>query len=160
MAEPKRLPNGRWQIRYRDAQGRSRSKVCDTKAEARNFVQDVGHAGRARQSRTRTQPDHPGGVVPAVHVHGRPPAIFSKRHWQPARQAAGLDGLRFHDLRHTAVALAVAQGAHPKAIPRRMGHSTSTSPSIAMVVTHQQVNAIGNGLVASRSPRQSGSLRL
>ena len=49
MAEPKRLPNGRWQIRYRDPQGRSRSKVCDTKAEARNFVQDVGHAGRARQ---------------------------------------------------------------------------------------------------------------
>src|SRR5262249_61495470 len=51
-------------------------------------------------------------------------SIFNKRHWQPARQAAGLDCLRFHDLRRTAVALAVAQGAHPKAIQRRMGHST------------------------------------
>lgn len=51
-------------------------------------------------------------------------SIFNKRHWQPARNAVGLDGLRFHDLRHTAVALAVAQGAHPKAIQRRMGHST------------------------------------
>ena len=51
-------------------------------------------------------------------------SIFHKRHWSPARQALGLEGLRFHDLRHTAVALAISQGAHPKAIQRRMGHST------------------------------------
>ena len=51
-------------------------------------------------------------------------SIFNKRHWQGARSAAGLGELRFHDLRHTAVALAIAQGAHPKAIQRRMGHST------------------------------------
>ncbi len=31
---------------------------------------------------------------------------------------------RFHDLRHTSVALAIAEGAHPKAIQTRMGHST------------------------------------
>jgi hypothetical protein len=36
----------------------------------------------------------------------------------------GLEGVRFHDLRHTAVALAIAQGAHPKAIQARMGHSS------------------------------------
>src|SRR5207248_10546434 len=35
-----------------------------------------------------------------------------------------LDGLRFHDLRHTAVALAIGLGAHPKAIQERMGHSS------------------------------------
>ena len=34
------------------------------------------------------------------------------------------DGLRFHDLRHTAVALSIAQGAHPKTIAARMGHSS------------------------------------
>jgi integrase len=38
----------------------------------------------------------------------------------------GLEWLRFHDLRHTAVALAIAQGAHPKAIQERMGHSSIT----------------------------------
>ena len=32
--------------------------------------------------------------------------------------------MRFHDLRHTAVALAIAEGAHPKAIQARMGHSS------------------------------------
>ena len=31
---------------------------------------------------------------------------------------------RFHDLRHTAVALAIAAGAHPKAIQQRLGHSS------------------------------------
>lgn len=31
---------------------------------------------------------------------------------------------RFHDLRHSSVALAIAEGAHPKAIQVRMGHSS------------------------------------
>ena len=31
-----------------------------------------------------------------------------------------------HDLRHTSVALAIANGAHPKAIQERMGHSSIT----------------------------------
>jgi integrase len=33
---------------------------------------------------------------------------------------------RFHDLRHTSVAFAIAEGAHPKAIQVRMGHSSIT----------------------------------
>ena len=32
--------------------------------------------------------------------------------------------MRFHDLRHTAVAMAIAQGVHPKSIQARMGHSS------------------------------------
>ena len=48
MPEPRRLPNGRWKIRYRDPEGRSRSKTCRTKSEARAFVEDVGHAVRQR----------------------------------------------------------------------------------------------------------------
>ena len=51
---------------------------------------------------------------------------FSRRVWVPAVRAAGLEGLRFHDLRHTAVALAIRQGAHPKAIQERMGHGSVT----------------------------------
>jgi integrase len=37
-----------------------------------------------------------------------------------------LDGLVFHELRHTAAALAIAQGAHPLAIRERLGHSSIT----------------------------------
>ena len=51
---------------------------------------------------------------------------FRRRAWTPATRQVGLDELRFHDLRHTAVALAIAQGAHPKASQERMGHSSIT----------------------------------
>lgn len=36
------------------------------------------------------------------------------------------DGLVFHELRHTAAALAIAQGAHPMVIRDRLGHSSIT----------------------------------
>ena len=51
--------------------------------------------------------------------------LFYVRHFKPAVVRAGLPaGLRFHDLRHTCAALLVAQGAHPKAIMERLGHSS------------------------------------
>jgi integrase len=37
---------------------------------------------------------------------------------------AGLDGLTFHHLRHSAVGLMIDVGAHPKAIQDRLGHSS------------------------------------
>ncbi len=50
---------------------------------------------------------------------------FRRSAWGPALKAAGLDpGVRVHDLRHTCAALLIAQGAHPKAIQARLGHST------------------------------------
>ena len=33
---------------------------------------------------------------------------------------------RFHDLRHTYAALLIAQGAHPRAVMERLGHSSVT----------------------------------
>jgi integrase len=48
---------------------------------------------------------------------------FWQHYFQPALKAAGVK-CRFHDLRHTSVALAIAEGAHPKAIQTRMGHSS------------------------------------
>ncbi len=63
--------------------------------------------------------------------------VFPNRAGTPARsrQASGTTSsrrpwrkpdvrCRFHDLRHTSVALAIAEGAHPKAIQTRMGHSS------------------------------------
>ncbi len=48
---------------------------------------------------------------------------FWNNHFKPAQDKAGVS-CRFHDLRHTSVALAIAAGAHPKAIQTRMGHSS------------------------------------
>lgn len=82
--------------------------------------------------------DHPDALV---FTNGqRNPIGPSFRHnvWQPALGRAGLitvtrrsgrvpsygKGPTFHDLRHTAVALAIAAGAHPKAIQARLGHAS------------------------------------
>jgi integrase len=46
------------------------------------------------------------------------------RHWVPAIAEAGLAPLRPHDLRHTAVALWIAQGASPKQIATWAGHTS------------------------------------
>jgi integrase len=52
---------------------------------------------------------------------------FYRRQFKPAVLAAGLDRrFRFHDLRHTTVALLVAEGAHPLAVKERLGHSSIT----------------------------------
>ena len=48
---------------------------------------------------------------------------FWQHYFQPAFAATGIS-CRFHDLRHTSVALAIAEGGHPKAIQGRMGHSS------------------------------------
>ena len=42
---------------------------------------------------------------------------FRTRVWRPASRAAGVDGLRIHDLRHTAVALWIAAGPTPRRSP-------------------------------------------
>ena len=46
---------------------------------------------------------------------------FRARVWRPATRAAGLDRLRIHDLRDTAVALWIAAGANPKEVAARAG---------------------------------------
>jgi integrase len=49
---------------------------------------------------------------------------FRARIWRPATRNAELDGLRIHDLRHTAVALWIAAGANPKEVAARAGHTS------------------------------------
>jgi len=50
---------------------------------------------------------------------------FYGRFYKPAVLRAGLDPrTRFHDLRHTAAALMIAEGAHLLAVKGRLGHST------------------------------------
>jgi len=58
---------------------------------------------------------------------------FRRLVWRPAVQQVGLDGLRVHDLRHTAATLAAAAGATTKELMERMGH---TSPVVALRYQH------------------------
>jgi integrase len=58
---------------------------------------------------------------------------FSRWTWRPAVRQLGLDGLRFHDLRHTAGTLAAVAGATTKELMERIGH---TSPEVALRYQH------------------------
>jgi Phage integrase family len=62
---------------------------------------------------------------------------FNRFVWRPAVEQVGLDGLRVHDLRHTAATLAAAAGATTKELMERMGH---TSPAVALRYQHVMVD--------------------
>jgi len=49
---------------------------------------------------------------------------FNRRHWQPALRRAGLEGTKFHSLRHSCAALLVELGAHPKLVQSQLGHTS------------------------------------
>ena len=44
--------------------------------------------------------------------------------FKAAAQAAKLPPIRFHDLRHTAATLLLAQGVHPKIVAEMLGHTS------------------------------------
>ena len=51
-------------------------------------------------------------------------AGFRRNWWMPAVASADLEGLRFHDLRHTFVSLLIRAGANAKEVSTWAGHST------------------------------------
>lgn len=65
---------------------------------------------------------------PAMDRTGLGTYEVTKHEYVPSRRkkrtTAHYEGFRFHDLRHTAAALAIRAGAHPKAIQMRLGHSS------------------------------------
>ena len=52
---------------------------------------------------------------------------FRKRVWLPACRAAGVESVRFHDLRHTNATLATASGAPLRAVMHRLGHASAAA---------------------------------
>jgi len=75
------------------------------------------HLGRHPGDLVFTAPD--GGFIRRTN--------WRRRVWAPAIEAAGVSGVRPHDLRHFGAAVAIAAGAHPKAIAERLGHASITT---------------------------------
>lgn len=83
-----------------------------------------------------------------------------RRVWANATAEAGQDGLVFHELRHTAATLAIAQGAHPLAIKERLGHSSITVTMDRYGGLFPRLEeAIGEGLDAVLRDSLAASLR-
>ena len=51
---------------------------------------------------------------------------WRNRVWRKACQAEGIDGIRIHDLRHTAASIAITAGADVKLVQRMLGHKDAT----------------------------------
>ena len=83
---------------------------------ARRHARTPGALGERRDSDDHVFTAPQGGTLRIV--------AFRNRIWRPATDAAGLAGLRIHDLRHTAVALWIAAGASPKEVAARAGHTS------------------------------------
>lgn len=66
--------------------------------------------------------------------------------WARARAKVGLEGLRFHDLRHTGQTLAALAGATEAELMQRMGHSTTAASRIYMHSTADHSRAVAAAL--------------
>ena len=76
-------------------------------------------------SRLATPDTSPDSLVfQSPNGHPVRPSLFRRRSWTPAVEAAALTPLRIHDLRHTAVSLWIAEGAHPKQVAVLAGHTS------------------------------------
>lgn len=51
-------------------------------------------------------------------------ATFSQQVWQPAAKQAGLQGVTFHTLRHSFVAILVAAGCNVREVSEWAGHDS------------------------------------
>ena len=80
---------------------------------------------------------------------------WRRRIWVPACEAAGLSGLRFHDLRSMAATALVASGIDVKTAQARMGHS---SPSVTLGI-YARATAEGDRAAAEAVGRYFGSER-
>jgi len=72
-------------------------------------------------------PGADGLVFPSVDGKFMRRSNFRRRVWLPATAEAGVTGLRFHDLRHTAATLAAASGTSLKALMARIGHASASA---------------------------------
>lgn len=69
------------------------------------------------------------------------------RSFHPLLERAGLPRVRFHDLRHTAATLLLAQGVHPKLVQEQLGHSRiSTTLDVYSHVTPSMMDQVADAM--------------
>ena len=111
---------------------------------------------RARQSEQRLVAGHEWrdvGLVFCSATGGPLDPSHQTATFKTALTRAGLGGVRFHDLRHTAATLLLAQGVHPKVVSEMLGHATITltldTYSHLVPVLHEQAAAAMDTLLGA-----------
>ena len=96
-----------------------------TKAGKRTVTMPAGVADMLAEHMASEVVQRSGLVFPTIQGHPMKRSNFRKL-WGKAMERAGLEDLHFHELRHSAAALAIDAGAHPLTIKDRLGHSSIT----------------------------------
>lgn len=119
------------QLQYRD--GRLIAVATKTDSADRNVDIDepvlaILRKHKARADRERLAAGNlydPAGWMFTRDASGVPLTPTGRQnHWQDLRKRLGLDGTRFHDLRHSAATHMLALGASAKVVQRTLGHSS------------------------------------
>jgi integrase len=69
---------------------------------------------------------------------------FYRRTWVPVLAAVGLDGVHFHDLRHTGNQFSAEAGANLRELMERMGHDSTRAASIYLHSSAERQRAIAD----------------
>ncbi len=121
--------------------GRARVRVTENAVEVRGVIQWGAPKTRAGRRTvpipasivevlddhlTRFSPEEAGASLVFAGADGGVlrAGSWRSRFWAPATRAAGVEGVRIHDLRHTVVSLWIAAGASPKQIATWAGHTS------------------------------------
>ena len=114
-------------IRVRTALDRKRRDVPPkTQRAVRDVILMPALAQKLRQHKTETNFNHPDDYVFTTRT-GTPhhAAHIGQRALKPALEKAGLQPVRWHDLRHTFASLLLAGGANITFVSRQLGHTSS-----------------------------------
>lgn len=129
-----------WRLRVEDVQIREHSTVPGPMGPIRVLV-GLARIGTSKTGRGRMCPLNPvaaviadgwarrsrdGLLFPGGKDRAAAAKMFADRHFVPACARAGIEGLRWHDLRHTCASRALARGARPEQIQRLLGHQSIT----------------------------------
>lgn len=112
------------------------------------------HSGNTKTLRTRTVP-----IVPPLrpwlkHVPLAITAEGIKTGWRRAREAAGMEHVNFHDLRHSTASILIASGADLFTVSKILGHSSMrTTERYAHMEIEQQREAMVKAFKPKRKRR-------
>ncbi|MEE3015173.1 MAG: site-specific integrase, partial [Chloroflexota bacterium] len=110
----------------RDSFGRRKRRYVNikgTKSQAQRKLREVVSA--LDKGDLSDQRDVSGDDLVFGDVYGSPLSPNTVSHaFRDICKKSAIDGIRFHDLRHTHATLLMKQGVNPKVVQERLGHST------------------------------------
>ena len=131
--------------------GRSRRAIVLSRRAALALRE---HRARQRERRLAAGPAWRAQRLVFCNTTGGPAdPSWQRAVFYEALNRAGLPAIRFHDLRHTAATLLLAQGVHPKVVSEMLGHATITltldTYSHLLPVMHQQAAAAMDAILSA-----------